>query len=170
MLPVTMGEVTFVFSFLGTSSLSNILEVLISSSLLLTGEDKTNISVLGLEKQGEENISGAPFTTSCSHSSATEDVLLSSLAVRLNSGESSSTTTVSVKQLDCKITSEESRWFEFSSDVVSFCLGRIDLEHCPCKEGKYQENFHCMSIIDDADHEYRCPTKLQSHKYYRTTL
>lgn len=70
LLLLTTGEDTFVFSFLGTSSLSNILEVFISSCLLLSAEDKTNVTVLALEIQGEECILGTSQMTSCSHSSA----------------------------------------------------------------------------------------------------
>lgn len=131
LLLLTTGEDTFVFSFLGTSSLSNILEVFISSCLLLSAEDKTNVTVLALEIQGEECILGTSQMTSCSHSSAIDDVVLSSLTVRFNCGDSSSITILSIAQFGCTVTSEESCWFECSSDVASFHFGVTDLEYRP---------------------------------------
>lgn len=127
LLFVTTAEVTFVFNCFGASSLSNILEVLISNCLLLSGD---NITVLGLEIQVGENVFGTSLTTSCSHSSAIDDAVLSSLIIGLKSGheDSASTAEVSIPQFDFKIISGESGWFELSSDVVSLGLGCIDLE------------------------------------------
>lgn len=159
-----VGETVLDFNCLGNSSLSSILEVFASSCLLLSGEDRTDWSILGLETQAGENVLGTSLTTSCSHSSAIEAVVLSSLFVRSSSGVSSSKSIASRT-----MTSEESGSFEFSSDVVSSSLGGSGLEY-PCDGGKYQDQQRSdidMLTMTIAENQSKCNPKLSFRNYQK---
>lgn len=131
LLLLMLGETAFDFNCLGTSSLSSILVVVISSCLLLSGGDRsrTDWPELGLAVQVGEFFTGTSWTTSRSHSSSIEAVVFSSPANWSSCDISSLTTTTSSDEVDCAISLVGSGLVVYSSDVASFVFGGTDLEY-----------------------------------------
>ena len=146
LLLMMLGETGFDYNCLGTSSLSSILVVFISSFLLFSGEDRirTDWSDLGLAIQVGEYFNGISLTTRRSHSSAIEAVVLSSPAIWSSCDISLSTTTKSTDEVDCAIASVESGLVESGSNVTSFSLGGTDLEYSCHQGSKYQKAFNIL--------------------------
>lgn len=124
------GDTTFVFNSLGTSNLSKILEVSLSSCLLLSRGKPDDWSNLTLGKQDGEYILESSFTTNCSHSSVIQAMVLSSWFLWSECNISSFTSMKSLMVVSAFIvTSDEGCSLELGSEDIPPTLGSIDLQY-----------------------------------------